>query len=165
LIVGSLRPRSLSGPTIGFDILINSGELFRSLGGDASPKGQMGQISFCCDAMQEEIRPGDTVLLERDSGPGMTVRYLLPRIDGIQISIPFPETGERGKTMSDDQELQILRAALAGMPVTIESELSDTKASATSKLRWVKLALRVFRLPVGQLQTWISRTRGKTRAP
>jgi hypothetical protein len=54
--------------------------------------------------------------------------------------------------MSDDQEVQkILREALAGMPVTIESGLSGgPKASATSKLRWVKLALRVFRGPVGQ---------------
>jgi len=54
--------------------------------------------------------------------------------------------------MSDGQEVQkILRAALAGMPVAIESGLSDPKAtSATSKLRWVKLALRVFRGPVGR---------------
>ena len=52
--------------------------------------------------------------------------------------------------MSDHQEVQkILRAALAGMPVTIESGLSGPKPSATNKLRWVKLALRVFRGPVG----------------
>jgi len=51
--------------------------------------------------------------------------------------------------MSDDQAVQkILREALAGIPVTIETGLSDPKASATSKLRWVKLALRVFRGPV-----------------
>jgi hypothetical protein len=33
----------------------------------------------CCDAMQDEIRLGDTLLLDRSSGAGMTVRYLLPR--------------------------------------------------------------------------------------
>ena len=49
---------------------------------------------------------------------------------------------------------KILREALAGMPVAIESRLSDPKASATSKLRWVKLALRVFRgPPVGRPAT------------
>jgi hypothetical protein len=68
------------------DMLINSAELSRSLGGDASPNSKM---SSCCDAMQEEIRPGDTVLINRDSGPGMTVRYLLPRTVGIQIRLPF----------------------------------------------------------------------------
>ena len=68
------------------DVLINSAELSRSLGGDASPNSKM---SSCCDAMQEEIRPGDTVLINRDSGPGMTVRYRLPRIVGIQIGLPF----------------------------------------------------------------------------
>jgi hypothetical protein len=29
--------------------------------------------------MQEEIKPGDTLLVDRDNGAGMTVRYLLPR--------------------------------------------------------------------------------------
>jgi hypothetical protein len=29
--------------------------------------------------MQAEIKAGDTVLIERTSGAGMTVRYLLPR--------------------------------------------------------------------------------------
>src|ERR1700736_2987832 len=56
--------------------------------------------------------------------------------------------------MSDDYEVQkILREALAKMPVTIESGLSDPKASATSKLKWVELALRVFRGPVGRPAT------------
>jgi tRNA threonylcarbamoyladenosine modification (KEOPS) complex Pcc1 subunit len=56
--------------------------------------------------------------------------------------------------MSDDREVQkLLRETLAGMPVTIESRLSDPNASATSKLRWVKLALRVFRGPVGRPAT------------
>jgi hypothetical protein len=36
-------------------------------------------MSFCCDAMQAEMKPGDTLLIERANGAGMTVRYLLPR--------------------------------------------------------------------------------------
>ena len=51
--------------------------------------------------------------------------------------------------MSDDDEVQkLLREALAGMAVTIESGLLDSKASATSRLKWVELGLRVFRGPV-----------------
>ncbi len=53
--------------------------------------------------------------------------------------------------MSDYPEVQkILREALAGMLAAIESGLLDPKASATSKLKWVELALRVFRGPVGR---------------
>ena len=64
------------------DVLINSGELCRSLTG--------GSGSFsCCDAMQEEFKLGDTLLLDRTNGAGMTVRYLLPRTVGVQISLPF----------------------------------------------------------------------------
>jgi hypothetical protein len=55
------------------DVLINSGELCRSV-----TKGSSGSAS-CCDAMQEEFRLGDTLLLDRSNGAGMTVRYLLPR--------------------------------------------------------------------------------------
>jgi hypothetical protein len=29
--------------------------------------------------MQAEMKPGDTLLIERANGAGMTVRYLLPR--------------------------------------------------------------------------------------
>jgi hypothetical protein len=29
--------------------------------------------------MQDEMKPGDVLLLERTNGAGMTVRYLLPR--------------------------------------------------------------------------------------
>ena len=58
------------------DVLINSGELYRSLGG--YPGSTHGMPS-CCDAMQAEMKLGDTMLLDRTSGAGMTVRYLLPR--------------------------------------------------------------------------------------
>jgi hypothetical protein len=59
------------------DLLINSGELYRALGG--YPGSDHGMPS-CCDAMQAEMKLGDTMLLDRTSGVGMTVRYLLPRV-------------------------------------------------------------------------------------
>jgi hypothetical protein len=59
------------------DVLINCGELYRSLGGYP---GSTNGMPFCCDAMQDEMKPGDTVLVERTNGAGMTVRYLLPRL-------------------------------------------------------------------------------------
>jgi hypothetical protein len=58
------------------DVLINSGELYRSLGGYPGSKHGM---PFCCDAMQAEMKSGDIMILDRSSGAGMTVRYLLPR--------------------------------------------------------------------------------------
>jgi hypothetical protein len=58
------------------DVLINSGDLCRAL-----PTGSVWS-SACCDAMQDEFKPGDTMLLDRSSGAGMTVRYLLPRTNG-----------------------------------------------------------------------------------
>ena len=60
------------------DVLINCGELYRSLGGYP---GSTHGMSFCCEAMQAEMRPGDTLLVERVHGVGMTVRYRLPRRD------------------------------------------------------------------------------------
>jgi hypothetical protein len=65
------------------DILINSGELYRSITRGGFRSGS------CCDAMQEEFKMGDTLLLDRTNGAGMTVRYLLPRTLGIQISLPL----------------------------------------------------------------------------
>jgi hypothetical protein len=58
------------------DVLINSGELYRSLGG--YPGSSTG-MPLCCDAMQAEMKTGDILILDRSSGVGMTVRYLLPR--------------------------------------------------------------------------------------
>jgi hypothetical protein len=54
-------------------VLINSEELCRCI--------PMGSVSSkaCYDAMQAEYTLGDTIILERTSGAGMTVRYLLPR--------------------------------------------------------------------------------------
>jgi hypothetical protein len=59
------------------DVLINSGELYRSLGGYP---GSTHGMPNCCDAMEAEMKSGDTMLLERSNGAGMTVRYLLPRL-------------------------------------------------------------------------------------
>jgi hypothetical protein len=53
-------------------IVVTSRELCRSIR-DASHSSQA-----CCEAMQAEVKPGDTVL-QQSSGSGMTVRYLLPR--------------------------------------------------------------------------------------
>jgi hypothetical protein len=58
------------------DVVINSGELYRSLGGYP---GSMHGMPACCEAMRSELKPGDTLLVEQPSGPGMTVRYRLPR--------------------------------------------------------------------------------------
>jgi hypothetical protein len=55
------------------DVLVNSGELCRAI-----PRGGAWSNS-CCDAMQAEFKLGDTLVLDRSHGAGMTVRYLLPR--------------------------------------------------------------------------------------
>jgi hypothetical protein len=72
------------------DVLINSGELYRSLGGHP---GSTHGVHSCCDAMQAEMKLGDTMLLDRTSGAGMTVRYLLPRNCGDSTGLhPVSET-------------------------------------------------------------------------
>jgi len=58
------------------DILIKSRDLYRSLGGYP---GSTDGMPACCDAMQDEMKTGDVVLLERTGTWFMTVRYLLPR--------------------------------------------------------------------------------------
>ena len=65
------------------DILVNSGELCRSI-----RRGDL-QMSTWCDAMQEKIKAGDVFLVERTNGAGMTVRYLLPRAEfTVGIAVP-----------------------------------------------------------------------------
>jgi hypothetical protein len=49
--------------------------------------------------------------------------------------------------MSDDQEVRKIRAAIAGMPATIESGLSSPRTNAIDRLRWVGLAIKVFHGP------------------
>jgi hypothetical protein len=69
-LIAHLRSAAEQGAT---KIVITSGELCRSI--------RLGNHSTqaCCEAMQEEVRPGDVVLVEPTTGAGMTVRYLLPR--------------------------------------------------------------------------------------
>jgi hypothetical protein len=70
------------------DVLINSRELYRSLGGYP---GSTNGMPCCCDAMQAEVKPGDIVLLDQSNRAGMTVRYLLPReVPAITPSLPTP---------------------------------------------------------------------------
>jgi hypothetical protein len=65
------------GSRSGFlDVLINAGELHRSLSGSS---GTSHGMPSCCDAMEAEMQPGDILLLEPCNGAGMTVRYRLPR--------------------------------------------------------------------------------------
>jgi hypothetical protein len=37
-------------------------------------------MEACCEAMQQEIKPTDVVMRDKDSGVGMRVRYQLPRV-------------------------------------------------------------------------------------
>jgi UDP-N-acetylmuramyl pentapeptide synthase len=70
------------------DILINAGELCRTL--------QMGIVATkaCCEAMREELKPGDLVLIEASAGVGMTVRYRLPRPEGQKSRAGHPAAQE-----------------------------------------------------------------------
>ena len=54
------------------DILINSQELCRTFRTCSS-------WLSCCNAMEAEMKVGDTLVVERANQAGMTVRYLLPR--------------------------------------------------------------------------------------
>ena len=58
------------------NVLINAPDLYKSAGGYP---GSNNGMPLCCDAMQDEMQPGDLLLIERSSGAGMTVRYFLPR--------------------------------------------------------------------------------------
>jgi hypothetical protein len=71
-------------PRVGrIDLLVNSGELCRSIANGSST------AASCFEAMEAEFMPGDTRLLDRTNGAGITVRYLLPRTSGVQISLPL----------------------------------------------------------------------------
>jgi hypothetical protein len=64
-----------------FDMLVCAGDLFRSLPTGNRP--DLG-ISICCDAISDELSMGDTVLISRSNGSGMTVRFLLPRTPPVE---------------------------------------------------------------------------------
>ena len=65
-----LRTAATQGAT---KIVITSRQLCESV--------KMGSASLnaCCEAMELEIRPGDTILQGKEVGVGMSVRYQLPR--------------------------------------------------------------------------------------
>ena len=57
-------------------ILINACELHCALGD--FPGADHASVA-CCDAMEHEIGIGDQVVVRKDNGAGLTIRYLLPR--------------------------------------------------------------------------------------
>ena len=67
-----MRPTA-KGPSTEADVLMNCEELCRSV-----LEGSAWSAS-CCDAMEAEVKLGDTLLVERTNSAEMTVRYLLPR--------------------------------------------------------------------------------------
>ena len=61
------------------DVLINSLDLCASI-----PKGNYAADS-CCNAMQDEMKAGDVLLIDRNHSAGMTVRYFLPRVTNSRL--------------------------------------------------------------------------------
>ena len=61
------------------DVLINSLDLYASI-----PKGNYAADS-CCNAMQDEMKAGDVLLIDRSHSAGMTVRYCLPRVTNSRL--------------------------------------------------------------------------------
>jgi hypothetical protein len=69
-LISQLRRAAEQGAT---SVVITTSELCKSI----RDAGRWTQA--CCDAMAAEVKPGDVVLADYDSGSGMTVRYRLPR--------------------------------------------------------------------------------------
>jgi len=68
-LIAQLRNAAAQGATT---VVVNSTELCRTI------RNANHSTQACCEAMEAEIKPGD-VVIEQNSGSGMTVRYLLPR--------------------------------------------------------------------------------------
>jgi len=68
-LIAQLRSATAQGATT---VVVNASELCRSI------RNANQSTQACCEAMEAEIKPGDVVIQE-NSGAGMTVRYLLPR--------------------------------------------------------------------------------------
>jgi hypothetical protein len=93
-LLGQLRRAATEGR---IDILINSGELCRTIPGSCS------WSASCCDAMQEELKSGDVLVLDRTNGAGMTVRYILPRdLTGHPIG---PKSSDESRSLSKSEGL------------------------------------------------------------
>jgi len=59
-------------------------------------------MDACCEAMQQEVKPTDLVILGKDSGAGMSVRYQLPRMWARPRGLAYPnvvkpQIGSQGK--------------------------------------------------------------------
>jgi hypothetical protein len=65
-----LRTAASGGQT---EIVINSVEFCSSF-----RKGALN-VESCCQAMKDEMKPGDVLVHDRDSGTGLQIRYQLPR--------------------------------------------------------------------------------------
>jgi hypothetical protein len=90
-----LRAQMVLATTGGaIDMLVTAGGLF-----DSVPKGARADLGmgYCCDAMRDEMVSGDIVLMDHDNGSGMTVRFLLPRLQPPSKAIP-DETSEHDRT-------------------------------------------------------------------
>jgi hypothetical protein len=67
--------------------------------------------------MQEEFKLGDTLLLDRTNGAGMTVRYLLPRTDShsnqatVQIKLGSEGSKLASAVLSKHDPLNVLGRA------------------------------------------------------
>jgi hypothetical protein len=70
------------------DVLINSLDLCASI-----PKGNYAADS-CCNAMQDEMKAGDVLLIDRNHTAGMTVRYFLPRVTMLCSTSAFAQTAK-----------------------------------------------------------------------
>ena len=66
----TLRQAHLAGAE---DLLVNSTEFVGSI-----RRGILNSDT-CCQAMNDEMKPGDIVEHERDGSIGLTIRYQLPR--------------------------------------------------------------------------------------
>ena len=68
-------------------------------------------------------------------------------------SVILLSTSAGKTTMADDSAQKVLRDALKLLPNSIHSGALDPRASATTRLRWIELGLRVFRGPVDRPAT------------
>jgi hypothetical protein len=69
-LIAQMDRATKSGAT---DVLINALNL-----SDSISKGRY-QTESCCEAMHDEIKTGDVLIIARTHSAGMTVRYRLPR--------------------------------------------------------------------------------------
>jgi len=79
------------------DVLINSLDLYGSILLDSYA------TESCCDAMQDAMKAGDILHIERTHSAGMTVRYLLPR---ESVALPAKQGKQYVTPPNTDQSRQ-----------------------------------------------------------